>query len=123
MSWEQVRDLRRRGFSIGGHTVDHVDLGCAGADEARLQLADSRRHLREQLGEDVELFAYPFGRVENITEDNRRLVAKGGFRCCASCHGGLVEEGIDPYRLPRVALSSWYADTGRFALDLALGRL
>jgi peptidoglycan/xylan/chitin deacetylase (PgdA/CDA1 family) len=123
MSWENVRELKSRGFSIGGHTVDHVDLGYVGSDEARDQLADSRRQLREQLGEDVELFAYPFGRIENITEANRGLVANAGFRCCASCHGGLVEKGMDPYRLPRVALSSWYANPDRLALDLTLGRL
>lgn len=37
MSWEQVNDLHARGFSIGGHTSTHVDLGRVRGDEAKLE--------------------------------------------------------------------------------------
>jgi peptidoglycan/xylan/chitin deacetylase (PgdA/CDA1 family) len=123
MSWEEVRKLHEWGFAIGSHTIDHVDLGRVGEDAARRQLSGSRAMLRERLGVDSDLFAYPFGGRDNMTDENRSLVRELGFRCCASCFGGLVESRTSPFRLPRVALSSWYASADRFALDLALDRL
>jgi peptidoglycan/xylan/chitin deacetylase (PgdA/CDA1 family) len=123
MTWEQVRSLLRRGFAIGAHTMSHIDLGQASANDARAQIAGSQDVLREQLDTQIDLFAYPFGQRGNITEDNRALVRDAGFRCCASCFGGIVEANTDPMRLPRTAVSSWYASPRRLALDLALGRL
>ena len=123
MTWDQVRGLHDQGFAIGGHTIDHVDLGEVAGDAARLQLTNSREVLRERLGVDVELFAYPFGRSDNITEANRSLVREVGFRCCASCFGGFVEAGTSPFALPRFAISSWRASKDRFAFDMAFGRL
>jgi peptidoglycan/xylan/chitin deacetylase (PgdA/CDA1 family) len=123
MTWDQVRGLHEQGFTIGGHTIDHVDLGDVSGDTAMRQLTTSRAVLREQLGEEVELFAYPFGRRDNMTEENRLLVREAGFSCCASCFGGFVEAGMSPLALPRVGISSWYASPELFALDMALGRL
>jgi peptidoglycan/xylan/chitin deacetylase (PgdA/CDA1 family) len=123
MSWDQVRSLHAQGFAIGCHTVDHVDLGRVAGEAARSQLREAREALRERVGTGGELFAYPFGRRENLTEENRALVRELGFRCCASCFGGLVGPGTSPFHLPRAAISSWYASPDRFALDLALGRV
>lgn len=125
MTWDQVRELSDLGFTIGGHTIDHVDLGHVSGDAAMRQLTTSRSALCERLGAEVEveLFAYPFGRRDNMTEANRSLVRKAGFRCCVSCFGGLVESGMSPFELPRVAISSWHASPDSFALDMARGRL
>jgi len=123
MTWDQVRELHDQGFSIGGHTVDHVDLGQQAGDTAMRQLTASRNTLFEQLATETELFAYPFGRRDNMTEANRLLVREAGFRCCASCFGGLVEAGTNPFALPRVAITSWLASPDTFAFDMALGRL
>ena len=123
MSWDQVRSLKSSGFSIGGHTVDHVDLGAASEALADQQLKTCRQTLHERLGEPPDLFAYPFGGPAHMSEANRALVREAGFRCCASCHGGLVSQTSDPFALPRVGLSSWYADPDTLALDLVRGRL
>lgn len=123
MNWDQVRGLHDQGFAIGAHTVDHLDLGEIAGDTARKQLTDSRDTLRERLGTGVEFFAYPFGRRENMSEENRALVREVGFRCCVSCFGGVIEPGTNPYVLPRIGINSWHASPDSLALDLALGRL
>jgi peptidoglycan/xylan/chitin deacetylase (PgdA/CDA1 family) len=123
MTWDQVCELYHQGFAIGGHTIDHVDLGHETGDDALRQLTASRSMLCERLGAEVELFAYPFGRRDNMTDENRLLVREAGFRCCVSCFGGVVETGTSPFELPRIALSSWHASADTFAFDMALGKL
>jgi peptidoglycan/xylan/chitin deacetylase (PgdA/CDA1 family) len=103
--------------------MSHADLGRVSGDAAYAQIAGSQDVLRKQLNTKIDLFAYPFGQRANLTEDNRALVRAAGFRCCASCFGGVVGAGTNPMNLPRVAVSSWYASPRRLAFDLALGRL
>ncbi|HWP02372.1 MAG TPA: polysaccharide deacetylase family protein, partial [Gemmatimonadaceae bacterium] len=78
MSWEQVRFLHRQGFEIGAHTRNHVDLGIVSGDEAREEIEGSRRRLEAELGSEVRYFSYPFGRREQLTDENRQLVRACG---------------------------------------------
>ena len=122
MTWDQVRSLHRRGFDIGAHTQTHVDLGTASETEAREEIFGARRELELQLAAPVDLFAYPYGRRQNLASSNRDLVRAAGFRCCCSCFGGTVASGSDPFHLPRVPITTWYASPHQFALEAALGR-
>jgi peptidoglycan/xylan/chitin deacetylase (PgdA/CDA1 family) len=122
MTWEQVRALRTRGFDIGSHTRTHVDLGRADAVDAYEEIAGGRRELEDKLGEPVDLFAYPYGRQDNLADANRSLVRRAGFRCCCSCYGGVITGETDPFNIARVPVTSRYASPHRFALEVALGR-
>jgi peptidoglycan/xylan/chitin deacetylase (PgdA/CDA1 family) len=122
MTWDQVREMRDQGFQIGAHTASHADLGVAPIEEARVELTESRQRLEMELGQIVDLFAYPYGGVENINADSRELVRKAGYRCCLSSHGGLTNDGTDPFHLQRIPISPWYENTGQLALALGLRR-
>lgn len=121
MTWDQVRSLRARGFDVGAHTRTHVDLGRVSGAEARGEILGSRCDVEEQIGEPVELFAYPFGGRDNLTEENRQLVRAAGFRCCCSATGGINAAGADPFRLCRIPISPWYTSPHQFGLEVALG--
>ncbi len=122
MSWNDVKQLRSDGFEIGAHTRNHVDLGKVTGEQARREIAGSREALETRLGCRVDLFAYPYGGEENLTEANRDLVRESGFRCCASCCGGVIQLGQDPLRLYRVPITPFFATPAQFALDVVLGR-
>jgi peptidoglycan/xylan/chitin deacetylase (PgdA/CDA1 family) len=122
MTWDQVREMRVRGFEIGAHTVNHVDLGRVSAEDARAELAESRRHLERELGLSIDLFAYPFGAADNICPRNLEIVREVGYRCCVSCYGGVARNGDDVYALQRVPMSSWYENPDQLALALGLDR-
>ncbi len=109
MSWEQVRALNERGFDIGAHTRTHADLGRLSGTEARKEIAGARSEIERQIGRRVDLFAYPYGRIENMTDSNRALVRSAGFRCCCSCYGGVARGTADPFHLRRFAVTPWYA--------------
>ena len=107
MSWDDVRALRKQGFGIGAHTVNHADLGQVRGAEAVTEVVESGRRLAAELGTEVRLFSYPYGREHQITEENREAVRRAGYRCCLSVFGGAVGPGSDPYRLNRVPISPW----------------
>jgi peptidoglycan/xylan/chitin deacetylase (PgdA/CDA1 family) len=122
MTWDQVRSLHRRGFDIGAHTRTHVDLGVVNGDRATHEILGARRELERQLGAPVDLFAYPYGRRDNLKDSNRALVREAGFRCCCSCFGGVNARGTDPFHLARVPVTPRYECPHQFGLELALGR-
>ena len=111
MTWDQVRTLHRKGFDIGPHTRTHADLGSISGAEAE-----------REIGASADLFAYPYGGAENLSEANRTLVRNAGFRCCCSCEGDVTAAGTDPFRLQRIAVSPAHQSPYQFGVDVALGR-
>lgn len=122
MSWEQVRTLHQSGFVIGAHTRTHVDLGAVGGDDAESEIAGARADLERELGAEADLFAYPYGARENLSDENRALIKRAGFRCCCSCFGGSVTAGTDPFRLARVPINTSFSSPHEFGFEVAFGR-
>jgi peptidoglycan/xylan/chitin deacetylase (PgdA/CDA1 family) len=61
LSRDQVRDLHRRGMTIGAHTWDHHPVtGYSGADW-RTQLVEPARALSHLTGAPMRFFAFPYG--------------------------------------------------------------
>lgn len=118
MDWEQVRGLVEMGFDIGAHTVNHVDLGKVHGEDARAEVLGSRQELERRLGRPVDLFAYPYGRRDQLTEENREMIRRAALRSAPSCCGGLVQASDDPMRLSREPISPWFHGPGDFALDM-----
>ena len=123
MSWDQVRELhapRLRRWRSHPHPrgswQGHRQRGARGSFLAPGSTSE------RQLGAPVELFAYPYGGRNNLTEANRELVKPAGFRCCCSATGELTTLATDPFRLARVPISPWYASTHHFGLEVALRR-
>ncbi|HSL20181.1 MAG TPA: polysaccharide deacetylase family protein [Vicinamibacterales bacterium] len=122
MTWSNVRALHDRGFEIGAHTRTHVDLGAAGESQIEEEVLGARRDLETRLEARVELFAYPYGKRENLRDRSRRAVKEAGFRCCCSCHGGLVTRGAGPFELARVPITPRHSSPYQFGFDIASGR-
>lgn len=123
MTWDEVRQLCAEGFEIGAHTRTHANLAEVRGPEAREEILGSRLDLEEKLCVPVDLFAYPYGREKDISEESREIVKAAGFRCCCSCFGGVNIMGTDRYNLRRIPLSSWYTSPHHFGCELASGRV
>ena len=136
MTWDDVRTLRRYGFEIGAHTINHVNLGDTESferfrakplpeswnvevdpDTADFEIAESKRHLERELAEPVQFFSYPFGRPENLTERNRDIVLQSGFKCCVSAYGGTVDAASSLFDLPRMPVSQWHVSPSHFVFE------
>lgn len=69
MNWDQLANLYRRGHIIGAHTMDHFLLDGGDIEEIRHQILGSKKAIENRLGNSCEYFAWPFGRMDQISED------------------------------------------------------
>ncbi|MEO1449908.1 MAG: polysaccharide deacetylase family protein, partial [Bacteroidota bacterium] len=60
MTWEQVRDLQKKGFSIGAHSLDHPEYRFLSLEEQIRQTELSLQAVRDNTTEKLESFAFPF---------------------------------------------------------------
>lgn len=117
MTSNQVRGLRQGGMQIGAHTVSHPILAALSADDARVEIAQSRDVLQALLGERIPLFAYPNGKPgQDYNDDNVRLVRELGFDAAVSTAWGAARLDDDRFQLPR--FSPWDRRRSRFALRM-----
>lgn len=80
MTWDEVRTLRRRGFDIGSHTVDHPILSRLEPQEIVAQLRDSRLRIEHEIGEPCRCIAYPSGRSIDVSPEVYEAAAAAGYR-------------------------------------------
>lgn len=103
MSREQVADLARRSFDVGGHTMRHPILKLLEDAAAREEIESCCAWLTEVTGKRPVSFAYPNGRPNvDFTERDVALVAAAGFETAVSTKWEFARAGTHPYSVPRV---------------------
>ena len=79
LTWDDVRELKRRGHEIANHTLSHADLGKLARegrlDEVRRQIAAGRDAIAKETGETPKVLCIPFGSIE---PDVYRIAAEEG---------------------------------------------
>lgn len=118
MTWDDVRQLAAWGFELGAHTENHVDLGEVSGSAATSEVEGSKLTLERELKSEVLHFSFPFGRKENITADNLRMIEAAGFESCTSAFGGAVDHGSNVFDLQRVPVSPWHISPWQLAYEL-----
>jgi len=76
MTWDQVKQWMKLGFSVGSHTVSHPHLSQLPPEEARHELIESRRTLESVLGTQIRTFCYPYGDWSDVVHS---LVPEAGY--------------------------------------------
>lgn len=69
MSWEQVKDLHKRGHIIGSHGLDHLNFEHLNTDEITRQVEASKKILEEKLNYSCEYFAWTYGQLKHFSEE------------------------------------------------------
>jgi len=113
MTWAQLAQMRDWGFTIGSHTVHHID--CAGEPEdlVRQELAQSMQDLKSHLGVVEPILAYPYGGRHHMTPERLELVKAAGYAGCLSAYGGVNVGHIDRFNVLRQSIS-WEFDLWSF---------
>jgi peptidoglycan/xylan/chitin deacetylase (PgdA/CDA1 family) len=102
LSVDGVRDLAKQGFSIGGHTRNHVDLSAIKDSTCILaEIRDDKEALESIPGVQVEYFAYPFGLHENRSVDLQKLLHESGYRAALTLVPGFVTPTSNVYFMRR----------------------
>lgn len=102
MNWEQLADLQRRGWIIGGHTATHPRLADCDESQLRGELESSLRALRTQLGVQDVPMAYPFGKREDVSAEGLRMIQSSGYSACFSNFGGENYAPTPLYEIRRI---------------------
>jgi peptidoglycan/xylan/chitin deacetylase (PgdA/CDA1 family) len=95
---------------IGAHTVSHPLLGSMPLHAQREEIEGSKRQLEDLLGRPIRLFAYPFGRPSDYTDETVALVRAARYDAACSNVGGPVGSGTDRFQLPRFQVHDWDGD-------------
>ncbi len=88
MTWDMVREMRRAGMEIGGHTVDHPILPKLPRDQQLHQIVECGRRIAAELGEPMRYFSYPVGNPRAFNEDTRACLREAGVQYAFSYYGG-----------------------------------
>jgi len=80
MTWDEVREIRQFGVTIGAHTVSHPILSRSSRDEIAREFQECRKTMESELGEECFAIAYPNGKAEDFNADVMEEAKKSGFR-------------------------------------------
>jgi len=75
MDTEEIRDLYTKGWEIGSHSINHLDLTTI-PDSQESEIIESRWKLQDRLGIPILTFAYPFGTYD---EDSVYFARYAGY--------------------------------------------
>jgi peptidoglycan/xylan/chitin deacetylase (PgdA/CDA1 family) len=102
LEWDDLRDLRRRGFEIGSHTSTHTDLRALSEEEILTDARKVRTIFHEQLGCDVDIVSFPWGRSDARI---RMAFARTGYYAAVTTEHGCSSLSDDPLYLPRIEIT------------------
>jgi peptidoglycan/xylan/chitin deacetylase (PgdA/CDA1 family) len=103
--WNDLRELERRGVSVQSHSSSHSWF--SGLDSVKLEeeLTRSKGILEAGLGNQVHLFAFPYGDVGTDSDAAFALLKQAGYRAACLYDGGLNHFPIaNPFLLSRLTM-------------------
>ncbi len=130
LTWDQVRELDRAGFTIGSHTLTHPWLPDLTDDEIICELCASKLLIERELGHAIATLAYPYGAFDAKVQSLARQC--GYDRAYTTAPGRRIPDD-DPLArkrvyanesllanplLSRLALSGYYVTARELALSL-----
>ena len=118
MSWDEVRTLHTLGFELGPHTANHANLGAVHGTDAVAEIVGAKDLLDAKLGTKTQHFCFPFGRPEHMSDENRQLVRRAGFRSCLAAGGGTVTPDSDLFDLKRIGISDAYGSPYQWGFEM-----
>lgn len=99
MDISQIREWLAEGHEIGSHTMSHPYLTRISLDQAREEIAASKKYLEDTFGRAVEHFCYPYG---DYNKTVRQMVTEAGYHTACTVHFGVNSMATDPFTLCRI---------------------
>ena len=98
----KLKRLAEDGFTIGGHTRNHVNLNEINyINELRSEILTDKKELEKLTGKKVEFFAYPFGIHYNTNIDLKNVLQECGYKGAVTTVPGFNNSNTDMFLLHR----------------------
>lgn len=99
---DDVKRIVAEGFSIGGHTLNHRNLGALRDNtQAKCEIAEDKISLEKITGTSIEYFAYPSGAFRNSEIDLTRVLLESGYKGALTTVPGFNTALTDSFLLHR----------------------
>jgi peptidoglycan/xylan/chitin deacetylase (PgdA/CDA1 family)/folate-dependent phosphoribosylglycinamide formyltransferase PurN len=109
MTWDELRELHREGWTVGSHTVSHARLSHCDQETLDHELGDSKTALEDAFGPLSLALAYPFGSRTDINERALATAKRLGYAACLGDFGGENFAGADPFALNRIDIGGGHS--------------
>ena len=121
MNWDEVIEIQQSGLvDFGSHTANHIILDQVSLDIAREEIVQSRMAIENHIGVPIKSFAYPNGNFNSVLQ---KMVAENNFVGAVTTESGWVDNDVDVYAIPRIALHGDVSKTcARFYARMVLQR-
>jgi peptidoglycan/xylan/chitin deacetylase (PgdA/CDA1 family) len=93
LSWDEAREMQRGGMSFGSHTHSHEILSTLSAAGQYDELVQSQKVLQAELGEAIDVLAYPVGLRHTFSNETIEAARLAGYRSAFSYYGGVNRPG------------------------------
>jgi peptidoglycan/xylan/chitin deacetylase (PgdA/CDA1 family) len=103
--WSEVEDMASRGWTIGSHGIDHVDLTGLPDADVFTQVTTSKATIEKRISQSCAHFAYTWGRH---SADVRHAVKRASYRNAVASHHAPLSDRDDPLALPRIDIRKEY---------------
>ncbi len=103
MDWKKVKSLVNSGWTIGSHTMSHINLAIESEEIVTRELYDSFKLIENKAECKTQHFAYPFGMQQHISEYAMDVVKKY-YNSAVMAVNGINKCGDDLFRLKRVTM-------------------
>jgi len=125
MTFEQAKELIRRGHIIGSHSLSHATMGLLTAEQLCREIGEANRILEQELGVPVQHFSYPhpYQIDPQWSEDSVKETQKVGYKTAVLTRMGMVKQGANPLLLPRLYIGNESAEQFCWKLESAFAGL
>jgi peptidoglycan/xylan/chitin deacetylase (PgdA/CDA1 family) len=113
LTWDEIRELRDAGVTIGAHTASHMRVSQGTTEELRADIERSLASFQRELGERPTLFSWPRGEMSAAASE---MLAQLGFKAAFGYHSGSVNALADKMQLPRFSMVGTYAREKEFKM-------
>jgi peptidoglycan/xylan/chitin deacetylase (PgdA/CDA1 family) len=99
---ENVRELAEEGFTIGGHTCNHISLAdIHDRTELLREITIDKQKLESIISEEIHYFSYPFGACRNANNDLIGILEEAGYRGAVTTVAGFNTTSTNRHLLHR----------------------
>jgi peptidoglycan/xylan/chitin deacetylase (PgdA/CDA1 family) len=122
LSWDEARSMPGEIIAFGSHGRSHVACARLAPEELDAELRGARVTIERELRTRVRLFAYPFGKPEDVGPRAPEAARRAGYDYAVTTVGQLADRGSERFAVPRGG-PVWEARASAFGTRLAWWRL
>ncbi|MBI5451177.1 MAG: polysaccharide deacetylase family protein [Gammaproteobacteria bacterium] len=107
MTWGQARELEKIGVTIASHSATHAVISRCSPDEMKEEIDGSWKRLRSQLGDSLNIFIYPTGRIHDFGMREISYLQDNGYSGALTTVHGYVDivqtQSYKSYMMSRIS--------------------